>query len=168
MIPIHPHNTRLYAEWLALALQDASVYPFLSGDQTLNTHINIVDEWSEAHFISGGAFTSLYFNRRRFSAIVKLHVVETESPLQKKGDGQHAMRFLFSRDYVFDRFGLSWIDFSVHETNADMLALLGKRLKPWGIEPNGLFDRNKNQWVAGHKFRIARGDVEKNCPALFR
>lgn len=170
MIQLFPHNSGAYTHWLASALQDEKVWPYLTGEPSFDTRINVADEFVQAHFISesGAAFASLYFNRRKYSARAKLHVVSLDGDLtRKRKEALAAYKFLCHNGHLFKRFHILNIDFSVHATNEDALSFYS-RMEPWGIEPQGLFDRRLQCWVDAHHFRVSDALIKKLAPGLVK
>lgn len=170
MIQLFPHNAAIYNQWLASALQDEKVWPYLTGDPSFDTRINVADEFAQVHFISesGAAFASLFFNRRKYSARAKLHVVSLDGDLtRKRKEAVAAYKFLCHDGHLFKRFHILHIDFAIHATNEDALKFYS-RSKPWGIEPRGLFDRRLQAWVDAYHFRVSDTDIKKLAPGLVK
>ncbi|MGE3387930.1 MAG: hypothetical protein AB7K41_14465 [Bdellovibrionales bacterium] len=169
MFQLFSHNVGAYTHWLAKALQDDRVWPFLSGTPSLDTRINMVDEFDQVHFISesGNAFASLHFDRRKYSARVKLFVVCLDGNLvAKRKDALAAYKFLLANGHIFNRFHVLHIDFAIHSTNLDAMRFYGKRVKPWGIEPKGLFDRRLQTWVDAYHYRFNDADLCAIAPVI--
>lgn len=169
MLQLFPHNAGFYTEWLSRALRDDCVWPFLSGSPTLDTRINTADEFDQVHFISesGNAFASLHFDRRKYSARVKLFVVCLDGNLvAKRKDALAAYRFLLGGGHIFNRFHVLHIDFAIHSTNVDAMRLYNKRSKAWGIEPKGLFDRRLQRWVDAYHYRFNDADLCSIVPHI--
>ena len=159
---LRPYNHGLFYQWLETAMNDDSVWPFLTRWRTQTYSIDVSDEWNQVHYMSNSqnAIASFYFNHKDDSASMNIFGLKSYGE-DRKYDILELLRFIFVTENVFQKFNFKFIDFMVHETNEVALKFFQKRFRHWGVKPAGAYDKKLRQFVDSYNFRISEEDISK-------
>lgn len=162
MTEIHqltPNDRGRYLDWLAAAMRDDSVWPYLTAAPFTQFDVDLSGDWAAAFFMDdqGRGLARLLFDRNRGTHAVMAGVwalgPDPADPARARTAGS-LLNHLIERGCR--RYGVRWLDVKIHGSNTFCQALFAKRAStPWGVEPEGAWDGKLGRWVDLIHYRFA-------------
>ena len=127
VIQIHQANKNLLDDWWGRALQDKTVWPFLSFDQDASP-FNVKDghDWSQVFFMDASCSGVLHvdFQRSRANHDANLSIWVLDVPRKKMIAG----RLLTHIPTIVKKYGISYLSAACHSSNHDSFNLMRRKM----------------------------------------
>lgn len=156
---IASHNAADYHAWFARALNDDGVWPYLSTSPRYHPYKPEDDDWERRIVMDDGGLgcCAMTFSRDGdHSVSMALWVLSV--PMR----AVVAAQLLRDAISVGARYDLKWIDSGHHASNEPSRNVHEKFFgKPWGIEPEGVWNGKLRRYEDGYKYRVAVDVIER-------
>lgn len=147
--------------WYAAAIERPDISRFLSMAKYIEfpKAEDYTGDWSKVGFLSHSGQTFLRASiDRDGSENLTISLWSLAQGMRQKIEAGCAV--MFARDVLVRRYGVRYVSATVHATNKPSLALMNHIFgAPWGIEPDGAWDRMIGRMVDVHCFKHVLGSV---------